>query len=144
MSDTSSFGGSANPSDRETYPVDISVLFATYRRPDILEKTLEAFTSVIAKSLQWQLVVVVNADDPASQKVLRKYEQKLPLAWLVEGRAGKNRALNAALPLLRGDIFVFTDDDILPASRWRPGWEERLPCVGERCWQLGRQSRVPD
>jgi GT2 family glycosyltransferase len=79
---------------------------------------LEAFTSVITDSLRLQLVVVDNADDPASQKVLRHYQQKLPLTWLVEGRTGKNRALNTALPLLRGDIFVFTDDDILPEERW--------------------------
>jgi GT2 family glycosyltransferase len=26
--------------------------------------------------------------------------------------------LNAALPLLRGDILVFTDDDVLPDKRW--------------------------
>ncbi len=54
--------------------VDISVVFATYRRADILEKTLEAFTSVIADALRWQLVVVDNGDDPASQEVLRRGE----------------------------------------------------------------------
>jgi GT2 family glycosyltransferase len=97
---------------------DISVVFATYRRADLLEKTLEAFTSVIADTLRWQLVVVDNADDIASQEVLRRYETRLPLTWLVERRTGKNRALNAALPLLRGDIFVFTDDDVLPETRW--------------------------
>lgn len=96
----------------------MSVLFATHRRADILEKTLEAFTSVIADTLRWHLVVVDNADDPASQEVLGRYETRLPLTWLVESRTGKNRALNAALPLLRGDIFVFTDDDVLPDPRW--------------------------
>lgn len=98
--------------------VDISVLFATYRRADILEKTLEAFTCVIADTVRWHLVVVDNADDAASQEILRKFEARLPLTWLVESRAGKNRALNAALPLLRGDILVFTDDDVLPDNRW--------------------------
>jgi GT2 family glycosyltransferase len=108
----------ASSSARHNEQVDMSVLFATHRRADILEKTLEAFTSISTDTVRWHLVVVDNADDPASQEVLRRYEKRLPLTWMVESRAGKNRALNAALPLLRGDLFVFTDDDVLPEARW--------------------------
>lgn len=118
MSDASGAGATGRSSARHDEQVDMSVVFATYRRADILEKTLEAFTSIIAGTVKWHLVIVDNADDAASQKVLRGYEAKLPLTWLVESRAGKNRALNAALPLLRGDILVFTDDDVLPDARW--------------------------
>jgi len=114
----SGFQASVNRSDSGADQADISVAFATYRRSDILERTLDAFTSISTDSLRWHLVIVDNADDAASQQVLRRYEKKLPLTWIVEGRAGKNRALNAALPLLRGDILVFTDDDILPDKHW--------------------------
>lgn len=118
LSNASTARGEAGSSARHGEQLDLSVLFATHRRADILEKTLEAFTSISADTLRWHLVVVDNADDIASQEVLRRYETSLPLTWLVESRAGKNRALNAALPLLRGDIFVFTDDDVLPDTRW--------------------------
>jgi GT2 family glycosyltransferase len=118
LSYASAARGKAGSSARHGEQVDMSVLFATHRRADILEKTLEAFRSISTDTVRWHLVVVDNADDIASQEVLRRYETSLPLTWLVESRAGKNRALNAALPLLRGDIFVFTDDDVLPDTRW--------------------------
>jgi len=114
----SGFQASGDRSDSGADQADISVAFATYRRSDILERTLDAFTAISTDSLRWHLVIVDNADDAASQQVLRRYELKLPLTWIVESRTGKNRALNAALPLLRGDILVFTDDDILPDKHW--------------------------
>jgi glycosyltransferase involved in cell wall biosynthesis len=46
----------------------------------------------------------------------------LPLVLRQEPRPGKNRALNAALPALAGDLVVFTDDDVLPAPDWLRQW----------------------
>jgi glucosyl-dolichyl phosphate glucuronosyltransferase len=107
---------SINPDNDGT--VDISVAFATFRRPDVLARTLAAFTRVRAHSCAWDLVVVDNANDRESQEILREHEPQLPLRWIVEEHTGKNRALNAALPLLRGDLYVFTDDDVLPDPEW--------------------------
>jgi glucosyl-dolichyl phosphate glucuronosyltransferase len=44
--------------------------------------------------------------------------RQLPVRLLIEPTTGKNRALNRALPEARGDLLVFTDDDVIPDPDW--------------------------
>lgn len=97
---------------------DISILLATWRRPQTLEPTLAALERLEAGRLRWQVVVVDNADDAATQSVLQRFSGRLPLEWLVESRRGKNHALNAALPRATGELIIFTDDDVIPNADW--------------------------
>lgn len=96
----------------------ISVVFATYRRAETLERTLSALSRLSSDSPPWGLIVADNADDPATQRILRHFESQLPLRWFVEPRRGKNFALNTALNLVAGELVVFTDDDVEPRGDW--------------------------
>jgi glycosyltransferase involved in cell wall biosynthesis len=105
-------------------PVEISVILATFRRPRILERTLDSLTRLHPQTPAWELVVVDNAGEVETQKVLEGYAEKLPLRFLTHTQPGKNAALNAGLSLARGELMVFTDDDTLADANWlREMWE---------------------
>lgn len=97
---------------------DISVLIATYRRPDILSLTLDSFRSLRVDGLHWEILVIDNAGDEDTRKIIHGYQNILPVKYFVEPKRGKNNALNHALPLACGKILVFTDDDIIADPNW--------------------------
>ncbi len=67
---------------------------------------------------RWEVVVVDNASTDDTASVVRSFEGQLPLQVFDCHRRGKNRALNVGLAHVRGDVVVFTDDDILPELDW--------------------------
>jgi len=96
----------------------LTVVFATRNRADILARVLPAFSRLAAPSGGWKLVVIDNGSTDATPALLRSWSDRLPLWALTEQSAGKNRALNAALAHLEGDLAVWTDDDVIPATDW--------------------------
>lgn len=137
--------------------IDISVLLSTFRRPSTLGKTLEAMTNLDHSGLRWEIVVVDNADDEPTQRLLKEWAPQLPLSWTVCSTQGKSFALNQGLKLVRGNIIAFTDDDIIPDPHWLkaivagakrypqaslfggrifPKWPGPIPAVIEKCQDL--------
>ena len=74
--------------------MDISVIFATCNRNDILAKTLRSFCGISSEGLQWETVVVDNAGSDETRELVESFSESLPVRYLVEKRRGKNRALN--------------------------------------------------
>lgn len=97
---------------------DVSVILATRDRADLLEQTLGHFAAQQLGGVRWQVIVADNGSSDRTPDVLRAAAATLPLDAVTETRAGKNRALNLALPLARGRLLVFTDDDVVPEPRW--------------------------
>ncbi len=98
--------------------VQISVILATYRRPALLDKTLESFCRMKTGELRWELLVMDNADDQETKTTADRFSARLPIRYIVEKRRGKNNALNRAVGLAGGDLLVFTDDDVLADQSW--------------------------
>ncbi len=98
--------------------MDISIILATYKRPNILQRTLESFSKLECDVMQWELWVVDNAGDPPTEVVVKYWADKLPINYLVEPEPGKNHALNRALPEVCGQLIVLTDDDIIAMPDW--------------------------
>ena len=48
--------------------MDISVVLATYHRPEMLNRTLESFCSLDTKTLKWEVLVVDNAYDIKTER----------------------------------------------------------------------------
>ncbi len=96
----------------------ITVLFATRNRGAALPPVLECLTRLTPPEGGWKLLIVDNGSTDSTSALLDGYLDRLPLTVLREPRAGKNRALNAALPHLAGDLIVLTDDDVLPRADW--------------------------
>lgn len=96
----------------------ISVIMATYRRHEVLNATLESFSRMDFGGLKWDLWVVDNAGDVETEAVVDRFSKNLPVRFLIERKRGKNSALNRAIPETRGDLLVFSDDDVLVNSDW--------------------------
>lgn len=97
---------------------DLTVLMATYRRPGVLRRTLDAYRKLDDAGLRWKLVLVDNAGDDATERVAREFKRDLPLELAVEPRRGKNFALNKGIEWAEGELYVFSDDDALPEANW--------------------------
>ncbi len=98
--------------------MDITIIFATYKRPQILANTLTSLCKLNSGSLQWELIVVDNAGHAATQEVVSQFNERLPLTFLIEQKPGKNNALNLAIPKAQGELLVFCDDDIIASENW--------------------------
>ncbi|MBE7210441.1 MAG: glycosyltransferase family 2 protein [Gluconacetobacter diazotrophicus] len=105
--------------------LQISIILCTCGRAESCARTVAAIGQIeVPAGLTCELALVQNGPlDPAETNagdtilangiVLRTYH---------EAQTGKSWALNTGLARARGDIFVFTDDDIIPP----PDWLEKL------------------
>ena len=96
----------------------LSILIATFNRASILGKTLDAFTNLDIKNVDYEIIIADNNSNDETCDVVKSYEQSLPIHYVFEPTQGKNYALNAALKVACGDIVVFTDDDVTPDPDW--------------------------
>jgi glycosyltransferase involved in cell wall biosynthesis len=103
----------------------VTVLLATHNGADTLPQTLDSLCRLDTAGLPWRVVAVDNASTDATPRILRGYEQRLPLTILHEKRRGKNHALNRALDAASGDVLLCIDDDVV----LDPGWLRAIKAV---------------
>ena len=97
---------------------DVSVLIATCRRAELLELALGSLARSTLPPDRFEVIVADNADDPATREACARAGAALPVRYAAAPGGGKNAALNQALPLARGELLVFSDDDIDAAPDW--------------------------
>ncbi len=97
---------------------DVSVVLATYRRPDMLIATLEGLCSIDASGLSWEIVVVDNDAGPDVPRIVDEFSHRIPIVAIAEDAPGKNHALLAGLQHATGRLLAFTDDDVLFERSW--------------------------
>ncbi len=100
--------------------LNVSVILATYGRPDFLDATLAGIARSELGRDRFEVVVCDNAGDAATRAVCEAHAGAMTLRYLVETRRGKSHALNRAIEEASGALFVFTDDDILAPPDWLP------------------------
>jgi len=83
-----------------------------------LPRVLEAYRELEPPDGGWKLVAVDNGSTDATGEILGSFHERLPLTRLFEPRRGQNRARNAGLGAIEGDLIVFTDDDAIPKRDW--------------------------
>jgi len=96
----------------------LSIIFSTFNRNDILTRTLQGLVDMDTNGLDWEIVLVDNAGNEETASIVKAFSSSLPVKFLVEKNPGKNNALNTALDWASGELFIFTDDDIIPDSAW--------------------------
>lgn len=99
-------------------PLHFTILLATRNRAALLASTLAGIAAQRLPELQWELIVVDNGSTDATADLLERAAKEMPLVAMHEPLPGKNRALNRGLAVARGNLVVFTDDDIVPDPDW--------------------------
>lgn len=102
----------------------ISIIIATRDRAALLHATLEAISSQQSPGWPFEVLVVDNASTDETRDVVAAASSRMaaPVIYLHEPRPGKSHALNTAVGHARGDLLVFTDDDVVPAPGWLAGY----------------------
>jgi glycosyltransferase involved in cell wall biosynthesis len=99
--------------------LDISVAICTWNRAKLLDQTLAEMRRLsIPAELRWELLVVNNNCSDATDQVIAKYAQQLPIRRLFEPHPGLSHARNCAVRAAAGALILWTDDDVLVDSNW--------------------------
>lgn len=109
-----------------------SVVIVSHNGAGTLTLTLDALERLALAAETVEIIAVDNASTDGTRNLLERYRGRLPMAVLSEPRQGKSFALNRALEVVRGDLVVFIDDDVLPEPQWLEAYvaaAERLPEV---------------
>lgn len=108
--------------------VDISVVITTRNRSSRLAETLANLSRQQISECVWEVIVVDNGSTDDTSDALEVGRNDLPLRALYFEPPGKCRAQNFALAQARGELVVFTDDDV----SFEPGWLDALSYAAER------------
>lgn len=94
-----------------------SVVICTFDRADSLRRVVD---SVLAMDYpNFEVVVVDNAPDksPATRSLIERHDDER-LRYVAEPIAGLSRARNRGVAAARGELIVFTDDDVVADRAW--------------------------
>lgn len=97
----------------------VSVCLCTWNRSSLLDQTLAGMRELtIPEGVEWEVVVVDNNSTDDTAEVLKRHEKQLPLVRLFESTTGQTHARNCALAQVRGDLVLWTDDDVKVPKHW--------------------------
>lgn len=99
--------------------MDISVIICTWNRSTLLDQTLGEMRKLnIPSGVEWELLVVNNNCSDDTDAVIARHAGHLPIRRLFEGTPGKSFAANSALSHAKGNLLLWTDDDVLVDPDW--------------------------
>ena len=103
----------------------VTIAVCTFNRSRLLDETLREMRHLdVPGSTEWEIVVVNNNCTDDTDAVIQRYAEDLPIRRLWEGRPGKSHAANLAVREARGELILWTDDDVLVDSGWLRAYAE--------------------
>jgi len=97
----------------------VSVAICTWNRAVLLAQTLEQMTRLsVPADVDWEVAVVNNNCTDATDRVIADFAGRLPLKRLFEATPGHSHARNRAVREVKGDLLLWTDDDVLVDRNW--------------------------
>lgn len=118
--------------------MDVSVIFATYNREDVINDVLDRWRKVKDKT-KYEFEIICS-DDESSDKTVEYIEKAidLPITLIRNKKGGAGRARNAALKIAKGKIIIFTGDDMFPDENFVNAHFENYLKFGDNIATLGR------
>lgn len=102
--------------------VRVSVVVATYQRPDLLNRCLAVLLDQKWDSSSYEIIVVDDAPDAETKQVVESWMLRRPSPRLryipVAFHRGPAAARNLGWRAAHGEIIAFTDDDCVPMPDW--------------------------
>jgi glycosyltransferase involved in cell wall biosynthesis len=103
----------------------ISVAICTWNRAKLLDQTLAQMRKLaIPLGVDWELLVVNNNCTDDTDAVIARHQDALPLRRLFEPNQGQSNARNCGIAAARGELLVWTDDDVLVGPEWLAAYHE--------------------
>lgn len=99
----------------------ISVCICTYRRPELLRRSLQAICAQVTDGLfGYSIVVVDNDQEQSAQAVVSQISavSAVPVKYCLQPRQNIALARNTAAENATGDFLAFLDDDEFPVTEW--------------------------
>ncbi len=96
----------------------VTVAICTWNRAALLDRTLAHMRGLAPPGAEWELLVVNNNSTDDTDAVIAKHSSALPLRGLRETKQGLSNARNCAIDSARGELLVWTDDDVLVDANW--------------------------
>lgn len=97
----------------------ITVAICTWNRSASLDRALTSMQALrLPAGVQWELIIVNNNCTDDTDAVLARHRDTLPLVRLFESAPGQSVSRNTAVRASRGDLIVWTDDDVLIPPDW--------------------------
>jgi len=101
----------------------ITIAACTWNRARYIELLLNSLTRLdVPAGLEWEVVVINNNSPDGTTAVLDSFTSRLPLRFFLETQQGIAFARNRAALEARGDIILWTDDDIQVKPNWLRGY----------------------
>jgi O-antigen biosynthesis protein len=100
--------------------VDISIVLATYDRPEMLVSCLNSLRAQVCERSFEVIVVDNHPQSGVTSRLKRQFEaaDRPELRWLEEPERGLSRARNRGILAARGAVIVTTDDDVVAPPDW--------------------------
>ncbi len=101
----------------------VSIIICTCNRAAHLRQTLAALAGLcVPEALPTELIVVDNAStDDTAQVVQQCRLPNMPVRYIQEPKRGQCFARNTGIATAKGEIILFTDDDVRPPQNWIEG-----------------------
>lgn len=104
--------------------VKVSVIICTRNRANYLPECLSSIASQKAAS-SFEVIVVDNNSTDGTPALLREWcRNDSRFRSTREDRLGLSRAKNAGIALARGNLLIFTDDDVVVEPHWLETYNE--------------------
>jgi glycosyltransferase involved in cell wall biosynthesis len=101
----------------------VSIIICTRNRADSLRPTLESVgQATVPSGWNVELLVVDNGSTDSTEATVASMTlPNLPILYIREPRKGKGYAYNTGMDAARGQVFLFTDDDVRVPINWIEG-----------------------
>lgn len=103
----------------------ISVIVCTRNRAASLRRMLDSATALkIPQDLSWEFIVVDNGSTDDTAAVVVSFADRLPVRCVVETDPGLSNARNRGVDECRGDLVIWTDDDVIMDPEWLSAYDD--------------------
>lgn len=124
-------------------PVSVSVIVSTFKRPEILGRTIEALLRSDYRA-PFEVIVVDGGSNDGTEEVVRSFQNgAVPVRFIVEPAGGVATARNTGARAATGDALIFVDDDIVAEPDMIRRQVLRLqqfrPCLVNGTWDFPQE-----
>lgn len=103
--------------------MEISIIICTCNRGRILSETLRSLEYInVPEDLNCEIIIVDNASSDDTSSVIDSAKlSQFSLRHVYEPKRGQCHARNSGISEARGEVLLWTDDDVRPSQNWIEG-----------------------